>query len=265
MHPRTPDASARIWSSFLGVCRMVNGLRSAAAGRDRRAARRLQHGALQREAAASLRHERADARPLRGARLGAAPGRRRRRACAKKLADIKAYADYGSVPPPSLVKMAKLGVVIDDWMDENDLVATAHPVLDLAAAQLRRQRLHADEHDERAADALRLRGGHHRRRLDVRAATGVAARPARWWTGTTTTADDPNKCVLFHCGNWAKSFIPDAAIKTAPILGTTLGEENTYGAMAGRTPAGPVTFARVSTDDASGAHPHLRGRGRLHR
>jgi len=63
---------------------------------------------------------------------------------------------------------------------------------------------------------------------------------------------DPNKCVLFHCGNWAKSFLPDVKVGTAPILGTTLGEHNTYGALAGRTPAGPVTFARVSTDDKAG-------------
>ncbi len=31
-----------------------------------------------------------------------------------------------------------------------------------------------------------------------------------------------------------------------------LGEENTVGALEGRTPAGPVTFGRVSTDDTSG-------------
>ncbi|MFO7586034.1 MAG: hypothetical protein R6W69_15005 [Anaerolineales bacterium] len=31
-----------------------------------------------------------------------------------------------------------------------------------------------------------------------------------------------------------------------------LGEENTYGAMAGRAAAGPVTYARVSTDDVNG-------------
>jgi L-fucose isomerase-like protein len=76
-------------------------------------------------------------------------------------------------------------------------------------------------------------------------------------------ANDPNKCVFFHCGNWAKSFIPEAAIATAPILGTTLGEENTYGAMAGRTPAGPVTFARVSTDDAHGVIRTYVGEGRF--
>ena len=36
--------------------------------------------------------------------------------------------------------------------------------------------------------------------------------------------DDPDKCVFFHCGNWAKSFLPDIEIKTAEILATTLGE-----------------------------------------
>ena len=32
--------------------------------------------------------------------------------------------------------------------------------------------------------------------------------------------DDPDKCVFFHCGNWAKAFLPDIEIATAPILGT---------------------------------------------
>jgi L-fucose isomerase-like protein len=61
-----------------------------------------------------------------------------------------------------------------------------------------------------------------------------------------------DKCVFFHCGNWAKSFLPDIKMGTASILGTTLGEENTYGAVAGRAPSGPVTFARISTDDVNG-------------
>jgi hypothetical protein len=29
------------------------------------------------------------------------------------------------LPPPSLVKMARLGVVSEDWIDKNDVVATA--------------------------------------------------------------------------------------------------------------------------------------------
>jgi hypothetical protein len=73
-------------------------------------------------------------------------------------------------------------------------------------------------------------------------------------------ADDPDRCVLFHCGNRAKSFIPDIEIKTAPILGTTLGEENTYGAMAGRALAGPMTYARVSTDDPAASSAAIPAR-----
>jgi L-fucose isomerase-like protein len=55
----------------------------------------------------------------------------------------------------------------------------------------------------------------------------------------------------FFCAPWAraKAFLPDITIATATILGTTLGEKNTYGALAGRTRHGPVTFGRVSTDD----------------
>ena len=38
----------------------------------------------------------------------------------------------------------------------------------------------------------------------------------------------------------------------APILGSALGDENTYGVVAGRTPPGPFSFARVTTDDQHG-------------
>jgi L-fucose isomerase-like protein len=77
--------------------------------------------------------------------------------------------------------------------------------------------------------------------------------PARWWIGTTIHADDPNKCVLFHCGNWAKSFFDyDFKMGYAPILGSALGDENTFGIVEGRTPPGPLSYARVSTDDRHG-------------
>jgi L-fucose isomerase-like protein len=72
-----------------------------------------------------------------------------------------------------------------------------------------------------------------------------------------------DKCVLFHCGNWAKSFLPDITISTAPILGTTLGVENTWGALDGRTPASPLTFGRLTTDDTSGVIRAYVGEGEL--
>jgi L-fucose isomerase-like protein len=65
--------------------------------------------------------------------------------------------------------------------------------------------------------------------------------------------DDPDKCVLFHCDNWIKDFLQDSMeMLNAPILGTTLGVENTYGTVVGHTPAGPFSYARVTTDDRHG-------------
>jgi L-fucose isomerase-like protein len=42
-----------------------------------------------------------------------------------KLSAITGYIDTSSVPPPALVRMAKLGLVIDDWMAENECAASA--------------------------------------------------------------------------------------------------------------------------------------------
>jgi len=80
----------------------------------------------------------------------------------------------------------------------------------------------------------------------------ASGRPSALVDWNNNYGDDPDKCVFFHCGNWAKDFLPDIRIGTAPILGTMLGEENTVGALEGRTPAGPMSFGRVSTDDRSG-------------
>ena len=38
----------------------------------------------------------------------------------------------------------------------------------------------------------------------------------------------------------------------AEILATTLGTENTYGTVAGRTPKGPFSYSRITTDDRHG-------------
>jgi L-fucose isomerase-like protein len=68
---------------------------------------------------------------------------------------------------------------------------------------------------------------------------------------------DDDKCVLFHCGNWAKTFLPDIKIANAPILGSTLGVENTYGALEGRTPAGAAHLWTHDDRRQPRRHPRL--------
>jgi L-fucose isomerase-like protein len=77
--------------------------------------------------------------------------------------------------------------------------------------------------------------------------------------------DDPNKCVLFHCGNWAKSFFGQSEVRMSygEILATVLGQESTYGSVSGRAMPAPITFARVTTDDRRGKIKTYVGEGRI--
>jgi L-fucose isomerase-like protein len=180
----------------------------------------------------------------------------------EKLSEIKAYAKHGSVPPPNLVRMAKLGIVISDWMEVNDLDASALQcwtsiqknygvnactLMSMMSDQLMPSACEVDITGVVSMYALQL-------------ASGFPGALVDW---NNNYADDPDRCVLFHCGNWADSFISENEIKTAPILGTTLGEENTYGAMAGRAISGPLSYARVSTDDVNGLIRTYTGEGEL--
>ncbi|NTW02848.1 MAG: fucose isomerase, partial [Oscillochloris sp.] len=179
---------------------------------------------------------------------------------ADKLGQIRGYARHGSVPPPKLVLMAKLGLALDDWMAANEIKATALQcwtslqqnygvnactIMSMMSEQLLPSACEVDIAGVLAMYALQL-------------ASGTPSALVDW---NNNYAGDPNKCVFFHCGNWAKSFLPDIEISVAPILGSTLGVENTYGALAGRTPAGPMSFARISTDDRAGRIKTYVGEG----
>lgn len=63
-------------------------------------------------------------------------------------------------------------------------------------------------------------------------------------------AEDRNKCVCTHCGNFPKSFVRnDLKLGTLGVLGRTLGKVNTFGAVYGKVTKGDFTFFRISTDD----------------
>jgi len=97
--------------------------------------------------------------------------------------------------------------------------------------------------------------------VSMYALTMATEKPAALMDWNNNYGDDANKCVFFHCGNWPKSLYPDATMRNAEILATTLGEENTYGAINGRVPAGPMSFARISTDDVDGVIRAYTGDG----
>jgi L-fucose isomerase-like protein len=169
----------------------------------------------------------------------------------QRVEKIRQYADSTQVPDASLEKMAKFAIVIDDWMQELGITATAiqcwssmqsnYGVNVCTAMSMMSENMLPSACEVDVAGVV-----------SMYALQLASAKPSALVDWNNNYGDDPDKCVFFHCGNWAKDFLPDVRIGTAPILGTVLGEENTFGALEGRTPAGPVTFGRVSTDDLHG-------------
>ena len=75
-------------------------------------------------------------------------------------------------------------------------------------------------------------------------------------------AEDRNKVVCTHCSNYPKSFFEnEVEIGSLDILGTVLGQEDTFGAIKGKVAPGKMTYFRLSTDDPRGIIKSYLGEG----
>jgi L-fucose isomerase-like protein len=179
-----------------------------------------------------------------------------------KIGEINAYANATAVPSERMVQMARLGVVLDDFVAANHLDATAiqcwtslqqnHGCNVCTSMSMMSESLLPSACEVDVTGVLTM--------YAMQLASNSPSALVDW--NNNYGADD-DKCVLFHCGNWAKSFLPDIRIGTAPILGSILGVENTWGALEGRTSARPLTFGRITTDDAAGVIRTYVGQGNL--
>ncbi|MBI1780248.1 MAG: fucose isomerase [Sphingobacteriales bacterium] len=180
----------------------------------------------------------------------------------QKLEKIHAYANTGKTPNDRLVQIAKLDVALADFMAANALDATAiqcwTSLQQNYGCNVCTSMSMMSENMLPSACEVDVTGT-----LSMYAMQLASGSPSALVDWNNNYADDDTKCVLFHCGNWAKSFLPDITISTAPILGTSVGTENTYGALDGRTPAMPLTYGRISTDDCKGIIKAYVGEGEL--
>lgn len=168
-----------------------------------------------------------------------------------KLADIRAYVDTSAVPEASLVKMAKLGVVVRDWMDLNDLSISAiqcwtsmeeyFGVVPCTVMSQMSENLMSSACEVDIAGVV----GMHALRL-------ASETPSALLDWNNNYGEDPDKAVCFHCSNLPKSFFEDVKMDFQEIIAGTVGKLNTFGTCVGRVKASPMSFARFSTDDETG-------------
>jgi L-fucose isomerase-like protein len=179
-----------------------------------------------------------------------------------KLAAIKGYVSTNGITPEALLKMAKLGAVIDAWMKETAVTVTTiqcwnsleenFGVVPCTIMSMMSNSLvpSACEVDVCGAISMKL--------LALARQT-----PAALLDWNNNYGTDPNKCVCFHCSNLPKSFFNEVKMDYQAIIAGTVGKENTFGTCVGRVKPGVMSYARFSTDDRRGVIRGYTGAGQF--
>src|ERR1700723_1015960 len=179
-----------------------------------------------------------------------------------KLAAIHHYVDASSVPAAALLKMAKLGAVIDHWMRATEVTISAVQcwtsieenlgvvpctVMSMMSNELLSSACEGDICAVLGMHALQLASGTPSALLD--------------WNNNY--GSDPNKAGCFHSSNLPKHFFRSAKMDFQEIIAGTVGKENTFGTCVGLIKPEKMSFARFSTDDTSGKMRGYVGEGRF--
>src|ERR1700728_3937780 len=179
-----------------------------------------------------------------------------------KLAAIHKYVDASSVPAPALLKMAKLGAVVDAWMAATEVTISAVQcwtsieenlgvvpctVMSMMSNELLSSACEVDICGVLGMHALQLASGTPSALLD--------------WNNNY--GENPDKAVCFHCSNLPKHFFKQVRMDYQQIIAGTVGKDNTFGTCVGQVKAAPMSFARFSTDDENGVIRGYVGEGRF--
>jgi len=177
-----------------------------------------------------------------------------------KLAAIKKYVTTSGIPDASLIKMSKLGYVIDEWMKQTAVTVSAVQcwtameeyfgvvpctIMSMMSNELIPSACEVDICGTISMYALAL----------------ASETPSALLDWNNNYGDNPNKAVCFHCSNLPKHFFKDVRMDFQEIIAGTVGKNNTFGTVVGQVKAGPMSFARFSTDDTAGIMRGYTGEG----
>jgi L-fucose isomerase-like protein len=179
-----------------------------------------------------------------------------------KLASIKKYVDSSNVPEAALLKMAKLGAVVENWMAATEVTISAVQcwtsieenlgvvpctVMSMMSDSLLSSACEVDICGVLGMHALRL----------------ASETPSALLDWNNNYGCEPNKAVCFHCSNLPKHFFRTVKMDYQEIIAGTVGKENTFGTCVGLIKPDKMSFARFSTDDTAGKIRGYVGEGRF--
>ncbi|MFX1304513.1 MAG: L-fucose/L-arabinose isomerase family protein [Promethearchaeota archaeon] len=169
----------------------------------------------------------------------------------KKIEFIKSYTSTTKFPEDRVIKLAKLAVIIENWIQENELDGFAFQcwpsiqdnfgIVPCAVMSMFSEGLIPAACEVDIPGLLGM--------LILQIASETPSAILDW---NNNYGNDPNKMVLFHCSNLPKSFFQDTRMTIHPIMSDQKGEEVTFGAIQGRIKDKSCTLLRMETDDIYG-------------
>ena len=181
----------------------------------------------------------------------------------EKLAKIKSYLPLNNTPEEALLKMSKLGVVLDGFMKSHELTISSvqcwtsmeeyFGVVPCTVMSMMSESLLPAACE---TDTLGT--------VSMYALTLASETPSALLDWNNNYGDNPDKAVCFHCSNLPKHFFKEGVkMDFQQIIAGTVGKENTYGTLDGTVKAGAMSFARFSTDDLEGQIMGYVGEGKF--
>ncbi|MEO7966305.1 MAG: fucose isomerase, partial [Gemmatimonadaceae bacterium] len=140
----------------------------------------------------------------------------------RQLAAMRAYVPTDGVPESALIKMAKLGVVLDEWMAEADVTVSAVQcwtaieeyfgvvpctVMSMMSDDIAPSACEVDVCGTLSMYALAL----------------ASETPSALLDWNNNYGEDPDKAVCFHCSNLPKHFFSDVRMDYQEIIAGTVG------------------------------------------
>lgn len=168
-----------------------------------------------------------------------------------KANKLKSYADFSKIPAEAFDKIAKLGVVIDQLVEEANLEAVAircwiemQQHLGISPCVLL-----SEMNDRGLIAACEVDVGNAIAMTALSAASGDVATCLDW---NNNYGDDEDKCILFHCGPVPQSMMADRGQVTGhSILDNAPGICSSWGCNVGRIKPAPFTFSSMLTLDGT--------------
>ncbi len=167
---------------------------------------------------------------------------------AAKLEKLKNYTDFSGVPAANALTLAKIGVVVDEYIEEYHLDALALRCWNEMETYLRVCPcvLLSELNDRGIAASCEI---DMCSAITMRAMQLASQQPAAVLDWNNNYGDDENKVVLFHCGPVAQSLMAAKGTVGEHKMFAKNDPGSGWGCNEGRIAAFPMTFSNCQTKD----------------